>query len=101
MSPRRDCRKDDNHDDIAEAFRMCGWRFIDTYQHAQYTPGFPDGLAVRGHRTVWVEVKTAQGTLTDKERMFRDYELAGDGEYEIVRTLEDVERITQRGWEER
>ena len=101
MSPRRDCRKDDNHDVIAEAFRVRGWRWIDTYQHAQMTPGFPDGLAVRGRRTVWVEVKTARGQLTPAERKFRDYELAGEGEYEIVRTLEDVERITQRGWEGR
>jgi hypothetical protein len=70
MSPRRACRKDVNHDLIAETFRKAGCLVLDTHQVAQYIAGYPD-LDVRwGARSVLVEVKTADGTLTDDERAF-------------------------------
>ena len=87
---RRRCRKDANHDEIAATFRALGVDWIDTWQHAQYTPGFPDGVAVRGQVVRFVEIKSAPG---DAKRLTRDEILFWqrfDPLYRIVATVEDA-----------
>lgn len=86
---RRACKKDSNHDEVADAFRRLGWLWVDCYQFGQFVPGFPDGLAARDGRVLWVEVKTAKGRLTPDEVMFRA-RLGRDGEYVVVRSVDDV-----------
>ena len=92
MSPRRACRKDANHDAIADAFRRLGWQWYDTYQFAQYVPGFPDGMAVKPGAVLLVEVKGKRGRLTDDERTFHRVYL---GPIMVARTEEDVVIATQ------
>lgn len=90
MSPRRACKKDANHDLIAEAFRKAGCMVIETYQVAQVIPGYPD-LDVRwGEVSVLIEVKTADGELTDDERAFYEKCAGWDVPYYIVRDVEQV-----------
>lgn len=74
MSPRYACKKDANHDEIANTFRVCGWPFLDTWQFAQYVPGFPDGLASGPNDTVLVEIKNGDVPLTpDEEEFHREW----------------------------
>ena len=94
MSPRRACRKDANHDEIADAIRLHGWQVYDTFQVAQYLPGWPDLLACREGETVWVEVKTARGRLTADERKFQ---AVHRGRYVVLRSVDDVLREMGRG----
>jgi len=68
--PRRACAKDTNQDDIADAYRKLGWDVIDAHEFAQYCPGFPDLVCSKHGQTLFVEVKTAKGKLTDDERRF-------------------------------
>ncbi len=86
--PRRACRKDANHDAIADTFRVCGWGWIDTWEHAQYTPGFPDGIAAGPGGVVFVEIKGESGSLTDAEETFH-WELRAQG-FDVV-VLESVD----------
>lgn len=87
MTPRRACKKDLSHDLIADAFRKLGWQWYDTYQFAQYHPGWPDGEAVRWPVVLKVEVKSEKGQLTPDEQAFwNTYE----GPKCICRTIEDV-----------
>ncbi len=90
--PRRACRKDANHDAIADAFRRLGWQWYDTYQVAQYIPGFPDGLAVKPDYALLVEVKGERGQLTEDEAEFHAWY---EGPLAIVRSNEDVVRVTK------
>jgi hypothetical protein len=99
MSPRRDTRKDENHDELSEAARDLGWDVIDTYQFAQYVPGFPDAIWVKPGRTIFVEYKGQKGRLTKDEVAFA---LRYDGWY-LVRTVDDVICLTEHlanpsGW---
>ena len=91
--PRRACRKDAIHDDLSNCARRLGWQVWDTWQHAQYTPGFPDGIVVYGERVLFVEVKAHEkATLTDDEALFRS--LYADV-YRVVATVEDVMEVVR------
>lgn len=85
--PAYACRKDRNHDEIADTFRQLGWVVEDTYQHAQYTEGFPDLIAERDGVVLWVEVKYPGGTMTDAERAFAERHR---GSYIVVSSVDAV-----------
>lgn len=98
MSPRRACRKDANHDEIKAIAEGLGWWIIDTYQHAQYTAGFPDQIWVCPACTVFVEIKDSHGTLTDDEEDWMMEFIAAGGCYRVVRSEEDVLVVTRELW---
>lgn len=85
--PRRVCRRDENHAEIADAFRRLGWAVEDTYQVAQYIPGWPDLVVQRGEAVLFVEVKGPKGKLTLEEQGFR---VRHSEVYRIVRSLDDM-----------
>ena len=86
--PRYACKRDANHDLIASTFRAHGIDWIDTWQHAQYTPGFPDGIAVYGPVVRFIEVKAHEkAMLTQDEALFRS--LYADV-YRVVATVEEA-----------
>lgn len=93
MNPRRACARDANHDEIADAFRRLGWDVIDTHQCAQYVPGFPDLMAIRGGRVVGIEVKAPGGRLTVDELTFA----MAHPEWApvVVRTVDEVIRLSE------
>ena len=85
---RRACRKDVNHDMIASTFRAHGIDWIDTWQHAQYTPGFPDGIACYGPVVRFIEVKAdGKAALTGDEARVRA--LYADL-YRVVATIQEA-----------
>ena len=85
-------KKDSNHDLIAEAFRKCGWYWIDTYQFAYFKPGWFDGMAIRNGIVLGVEIKAGKGILTpDEEAFHREW----PGPIVIVRNIEDVLALTE------
>lgn len=95
MSPRRACKKDGTHDEIADAFRRLGWTFVDTWQCAQYIPGFFDGLACKNGVVLGVEVKNGKAPLTPDEARFH---VSWEGPVLIARTIEDVLLANTHDW---
>ena len=107
MSPRRACSKDANQDEIADVFRRLGWDVIDTHQFAQFLPGWPDLVVIRGRLLtpassgllVWgsvvlgIEIKAPGGRLTVDELAFA----MAHPEWApiVVRTVDDVVRLTR------
>ena len=98
MTPRRACRKDATHDEIRDALRALGWYVLDTWQHAQYTPGFPDLVAICPEATVFVEVKALNGKLTPDESRFRQDVLTAGAKYAVVDDLEQAQFMTRIYW---
>jgi len=90
--PRWACAKDANHDLICEALRAMGWDVIETYQVAQFIPGFPDAMACRNGVAIGIEIKSARGALTEAEREFA---VAHDWMIPVVRTVEDCQKLTE------
>lgn len=78
-------RVDQNHGEIRETLRRCGWRILDVSDCA----GLCDLLAHRGGELRMVEVKTAKGKLTPRQA-----ELIAEGwPIVIVRTIEEAARL--------
>lgn len=87
-------RRDKNTDDIVEAVESCGFEWIDT---ANAGNGFPDGLAVKKIKRMWlsvpIEIKGIYGKLTpDQERFDELY----PGLNHVCRTQEDVKHLLRR-----
>jgi len=86
---RRACRKDLNHDEIANAFRELGWLVLDTWEFAQYLPGFPDliiCLRCKPEVVGLIEIKSLNGGLTRAEAEF--HETMWPGRIAIVDSVE-------------
>jgi hypothetical protein len=81
-------RRDSNHAETRDAFRRAYWFVLDM---ADLGGGAPDLLCCSpAGRVVLVECKSPGGVLTHAEAAFSmDY----PGEYQTVRTLDDVVRI--------
>ena len=88
---RHACRKDKNHDEIAQSFRDLLWAWEDTSKVGpNAVPGFPDGVATKRGVTVFVEVKHGSAKQTPEES---EFEQRCQGDYRVVRTVDDVRAI--------
>lgn len=90
--PRRAARKDGNHDGVCQALEAAGWAVLPTFQLGH---GWPDALACKPSRIVFVEIKDgglspSRRRLTPDEQRFRQrVELAGL-EYAVVNSIEEA-----------
>lgn len=88
-------KKDLKHAAIADAFRRLGWTWVDCWQHAQYTPGFFDGMATRRGVVLGVEIKSGAAPLTPDEARFH---ASWEGPIVVVRTIDDVLVANSHDW---
>lgn len=84
MMPRYVNKRDANDDEIATDLRKCGYRL----RQAPVDAGFDYYVRKRGAVTVYLEIKTKLGRLTDNEEDFRGY--VDDGPYVVARTTEEA-----------
>jgi len=99
--PRYDCRKDNNHDALCTTLTKLGVLLWPTWQHAQYTPGWPDVFAVSYEQPGLIEIKGEGDELTEAEEIFRMLcDAVCPDLYVIMRTDADavawVERCRER-----
>jgi len=93
--PRRKCRKDGHHNALSDCARDLGWQVWDTWQHAQYTPGWPDALWI-GYGVILGEYKLPGEPLTPAEAKFRALCDAMQPKlYQVFETEDDVLRVTE------
>jgi VRR-NUC domain len=52
---------------VLEAARACGWLAYHTHNSRRSAPGFPDVVAVRGGRVLFVELKAEGGRLSEAQ----------------------------------
>lgn len=78
-------------------FLMWNDFYVATIQGGPFgTAGVSDLIAVRGGRTLFLEVKTATGKLSDAQAEFgRNINEHGE-EYCVVRSVEDVEQLLKK-----
>jgi hypothetical protein len=69
---------------------MFGWRWYHTVDSRRSAAGFPDAVLVRRPRVLFVEFKSARGTLTDDQVRWLD-DLRASGQETYVWRPRDVE----------
>ena len=84
-------RVDNNHKEIVQGLRDCGFLVKDT---SAYGKGFPDCIVAGGGRVVMLEIKNGNAKLTDAEKEFH-HDFAGLGVY-VVRSLREAIIIMER-----
>lgn len=78
---------------ITDFLRLHGWKVARIVQSALSERGIPDLVAIRGGKTVWIEVKTARGRLsTYQQTWLQDLEEHG-GVWIVARSVENVEHL--------
>lgn len=86
---------------IKEWAELNGWlcHRMPTWRPTCSSPGFPDMVLVNGHgRLIFAELKTDKGTLTEAQRLWRDWLLLAPCEYYIwqPRDWPDIENRLRR-----
>jgi Holliday junction resolvase len=75
---------------IRDYLRVTGWFVFPVLQGVGAYRGIPDMIATKAGQTVFLEVKTAKGKLSEHQEKFRvDLTLAG-GRYVVARSVDDV-----------
>lgn len=78
---------------IREYLRWQGWFVIRHQQTLGSHKGLSDLTAIKDGRTVYIEVKTPAGHLSDVQQGFRDDIEAHGGVYVVARCVEDVKGL--------
>jgi Holliday junction resolvase len=68
-----------------------GWYVVKIHQSLGSHRGIADLYCIKAGRSVWIEVKTVKGRLSEHQEKYRTEIEAHGGEYLIARGIEDVE----------
>ena len=75
---------------IKRYLQMKGWFVFKNHQSLGSHRGVADLYAIKNGINIWLEVKTATGKLSEDQKIFRDNITSCGGNYEVVRSLDDV-----------
>lgn len=78
---------------VRQFLQLGGWLVIRHQQGLGAYKGFPDLTAVKDGRTVYVEVKTPTGRLSEAQVAFQREVEAHGGEYIVARSTADVSHL--------
>ena len=70
---------------ILEALGYMGWRVFHVYDSRRSNPGFPDVLAIKGSRIVFVELKSEKGKIRPEQVEWLDDLVETHSEVYLVR----------------
>jgi len=82
---------------VLQTFTWRHWLVYHTYDSRMSAPGFPDLVAVKGHRVVWMELKSEKGKVTAEQRVWLDELVLGQQDVYLVRpsdmdAVDDISR---------
>jgi len=81
---------------VKDFLRVNGWKVVRIHQSLGSERGIPDLVAIRDGWHVWIEVKAANGKLSEhQEKWLADLKEHG-GHYIVARSLDDVEHLARR-----
>jgi hypothetical protein len=75
---------------IKHYLQMKAWFVFKNHQSLGSHKGVADLFAIKDGISLWLEVKTATGKLSEDQKLFRDNITSCGGNYFIVRSLDDV-----------
>ena len=80
-------------DQVRQYLRLRGWLVFRHQQGLGAHKGFPDLTALKDGVTLYVEIKTPRGRLSEHQERFQADCVAAGGRYLVARCLEDVMEV--------
>jgi hypothetical protein len=74
-----------------------GWYNFPIMQGLGSMPGVCDRIAIKDGQVLFIEIKAANGRLSDKQRRFKQSIQAAGGVYIVARGYEDLEPYVEEG----
>jgi hypothetical protein len=81
---------------VSDYLRAAGYYVVRIQQGLGAHKGIADLVVMRGGRTIWVEIKTPRGRLSEWQERFAQAVADAGCEYVVVRSLEDAIRLGER-----
>lgn len=75
---------------IKEYLQLNGWFVVKIHQSLGSYKGIADLYAIKGGKSVWIEVKTQKGHQSDYQKQFQKDIEAHGGIYIIAKCVEDI-----------
>ena len=91
---RHNPKESDIRAEVKEYLQWTGWFVFHLLQGLGSYPGLSDLVAVRNGEVVFVELKTPTGSLSEKQRRFKERIEAAGGTYIVARGVSDVEHLS-------
>lgn len=86
----------DIQNQIREKLRWAGWFVIRHQQGLGCHKGLSDLTALKNGRTVYIEVKTPRGVLSEYQEEFRLQIESHGGTYIVARSVDDIEFLCEK-----
>jgi len=80
---------------IRDWLRIHGHFVVRIQQGLGAHKGISDLIAVGHGKTVFIEIKTDKGKLSEHQESFRDHVESGGGTYIVARCIEDVQELIE------
>ncbi len=81
---------------IIQMLRQFGWFVVKIHQSLGSYKGIADLYVLKDGRSIWIEVKTPRGRLSEHQERFRDDVGVHGGEFIVARGIDDIEFLLKR-----
>lgn len=78
---------------ITAALRLAGWDVTYHLQGVGCRRGFPDLTAMRGGKTIYIEIKTPTGKQSEYQKQFEKICIEHGCKYIIARSVSDIAEL--------
>lgn len=78
---------------VRDYLQIMGWFVVRIQQGLGAHKGIADLVAIKDGITVWIEVKTERGRLSEHQKLFADSIEKAGGKYFVVRSIDDAVRL--------
>lgn len=75
---------------VRDYLQITGWFVVRIQQGLGSHKGIADLVAIKNGITVWIEVKTERGRLSNHQELFADCVRKAGGKYVVVRNIDDA-----------
>lgn len=86
-------KESDIQRNIKDYLQYKGWFVVKIHQSLGSYKGIADLYCIKDGRSVWIEVKTPNGRLSEYQMKFRDDIIRQGGEYLVARGIQDIKNL--------
>ncbi len=86
-------KESDIQSEIRDYLTWRGWFCFKNHQSLGSYKGVADLYAIKDGRSIWIEVKTPKGKMSQHQQRFKEHIEAKGGEYMVATSIEDLQEV--------